>query len=148
MLLRTILVLCLGLAVVACSPRTAIRGNLLTDTQIAQIKAGETDRTAVNRLLGPPSTQGTFDSRVWYYIGRNEKKWAFFNPSVSEQKVVAIYFDEGGIVEHIERYNKDDAREVDVVDRETPTSGRSIGFFEQMFGNLGTFGGGSGGGEP
>ena len=137
LILRILVILALVASLSACSGRKATRGNLLTDSQIADIKVGETNRKTLVRLLGPPSTLGTFDSQVWYYIGRRTKQWAFMKPDVLEQKVVAIYFNDQGVVEHIERYGGDDARTVEIVNRETPTSGHSIGFFEQMMGNLG-----------
>lgn len=121
----------------ACSPRTAIRGNLLTASQVAKIQVGQTDRNGVARLLGPPSARSTFDQQVWYYIGSREEKWAFMNPNVEEQRVLAVYFDNRGTVERLQRYSESDARDIDIVSRETPTSGRSVGFFEQIFGNLG-----------
>ena len=122
----------------ACSPRTAIRGNLLAESQIARIKVGESDQRSIARMLGPPSAQSTFDKQIWYYIGTHEEKWAFMNPGIEEQRVVAIYFDQRGTVERVQRFSQADARDVDLVSRETPTSGHSIGFFEQIFGNLGT----------
>lgn len=128
----------LGLALVtACSPRTAIRGNLLTESQVARVKVGETDRNSVARLLGPPSARSTFDKQIWYYIGTREEKWAFMNPGVEEQRIVAVYFNDQGTVERVRRYTEADSRDVDVVGRETPTTGRSVGFFEQIFGNIG-----------
>ena len=128
----------LGLALLAaCSPRTAIRGNLLTDSQVGRITVGETDRRSVSRLLGPPSARSTFDKQIWYYIGTREEKWAFMNPGVDEQRVVAVYFDEQGVVERVQSYSKENARDINIVGRETPTTGRSVGFFEQLFGNLG-----------
>lgn len=128
----------LGMALLAaCSPRTAIRGNFVTESQVARIKAGETSRTSIARMLGPPSAQSTFDRRIWYYIGTREEKWAFMNPNVEEQHIVAVYFDERGTVERVRRYSETDARDIDIVSRETPTSGRTVGFFEQIFGNLG-----------
>lgn len=128
----------LGLALLgACSPRTAIRGNLLTESQVARVKVGQTDQGSVSRLLGPPSARSTFDKQIWYYIGTREEKWAFMNPGVEDQRVLAVYFNGRGVVERVQRYNLADARDVDIVGRETPTTGRSVGFFEQIFGNLG-----------
>lgn len=121
----------------ACSPRAATHGNLLTDGQMSEIKVGLTTKSDLVRLVGPPSAQGTFDSRVWYYIGRQVTQWAFFNPNVKQQKSIAVHFDRRDVVERVEFYGKDDTRTVDVVDRVTPTSGRSLGFFEQIFGNIG-----------
>lgn len=143
MTLRTInrigVAMVLGAALLAaCSPRTAIRGNLVTESQVARIKAGETNQNAIARMLGPPSARSTFDKQIWYYIGTREEKWAFMNPGVEEQRIVAVYFDERGTVERVQRYSEKDARDIDLVSRETPTTGRSVGFFDQIFGNLGT----------
>lgn len=145
LLLTTAIAAAVIVALGGCSPRKDIRGNLLTNSQLSTIQPGTTKRETVLRVLGPPSTEGTFDNQVWYYIGRQEESWAFLNPDIIEQKVVALYFDERGVVEHVERYNGDDRRQVDVVERETPTSGHKIGFFEQILGNLGVLGGGLGG---
>lgn len=145
LLVTTAVAVAFAVAVGGCSPRKNVRGNLLTDSQLATIQPGTTNRETVLRVLGPPSTEGTFDNQIWYYIGRQEEEWAFLNPDIVEQKIVALYFTEGGVVEHIERYSGDDGRQVDVVERETPTSGHKIGFFEQILGNLGVLGGGAGG---
>ena len=136
--LAAAIVLALGTG--GCSARKAVRGNFLTDAQLSTVQVGTTNRQTVMRVLGPPSTEGTFDNQVWYYIGRQTEEWAFFEPDVLAQRVVAIYFNDKGVVEHIERYNRKDARQVDIVERETPTSGHKIGFFEQILGNLGVLG--------
>jgi len=128
-----------------CTARKEVRGNYLTDAQLSTIQVGTTNRQTVMRVLGPPSTEGTFDKQVWYYIGRQTEEWAFLEPEVLEQRVVAIYFNERGVVEHMERYGQNDARAVSIVERETPTSGHKIGFFEQILGNLGVLGTGAGG---
>ncbi len=139
---RSFLAFALLAALAACSGQKEVRGNFLTEAQMASLTIGKTSRQDVVRQLGPPSTEGTFDSQVWYYIGRRTSRVAFFKPDVTAQQVVAIYFDDAGRVELVQKYNKDDSRDVDVVTRETPTSGHSIGFFEQILGNLGVLGGG------
>jgi outer membrane protein assembly factor BamE (lipoprotein component of BamABCDE complex) len=140
---RLALVLALAAALAACGARKDVRGNYLTQTQLAAISVGKTDRETVLRVLGPPSTEGTFDQQIWYYIGRHTESWAFLNPEILDQKVVAIYFNDKGVVEHLQQYGEADSRPVDIVERETPTSGNKMGFFEQVFSNLGVLGGGS-----
>ena len=122
-----------------CSPQTANRGHLPPTSQLDKLKVGMHSKEYVKGLLGTPSTVGTFDRNVWYYIGRRTEKWAFFKQSVLDQQIVAIYFDPKGKIEHIQKYNKADMREIDIVDGKTPTSGRKLGVFEQIFGNLGRF---------
>jgi outer membrane protein assembly factor BamE (lipoprotein component of BamABCDE complex) len=141
-IVRLSLIIALVAALAACGARREVRGNYLTDTQLAKIKVGSTNRDTVLHVLGPPSTEGTFDRHVWYYIGRQTEEWAFLNPEVLDQRVLAVYFNDKGIVEHLQRYSYADARQVDIVARETPTSGHKIGFFEQILGNLGVLGGG------
>ena len=145
---RLPLIIALAATLAACGARKDIRGNYLAETQLASISVGSTNRDAVLHTLGPPSTEGTFDRHVWYYIGRQTEAWGFLNPDIIDQKVIAIYFDDKGVVEHIQRYSEADARKVDIVERETPTSGAKIGFFEQILGNLGALGALGGQDEP
>ncbi len=106
---------------------------------VSQITPGESTRGTVEDLLGTPTAVATFDDRTWYYIGRKTEKFAFFEPEVLEQQVVAIHFDPSGVVEEVKLYGPDDAREVELVDRTTPTAGKELTAIQQLFGNLGRF---------
>ena len=127
----------LAVALGACAPKTALRGNLPRAYQLEQIEVGQQRKQEVARILGSPSTAGAFDDSVWYYISRRTETWAFFGEDVIEQQVLALYFDERGVLQHMETYTQDDARDIAASDRTTPTAGRELGFFEQIFGNLG-----------
>lgn len=133
--------LAIALLVGACSPRVAVRGNLPREEQLTKIKIGEQNRNEVAEILGTPSTLGTFDDKVWYYISRKTEKFAFLDEKVVDQQVIAVYFSERDQVEAVYRYNKDDLREVGMVARKTPTAGKDLSFFDQLIGNLGRFGG-------
>ena len=52
---------------------------------------------------------------------------------------MAIEFDEQGTVSRIDRHDLNGAREIDLVDRETPTSGNEMSVLEQFLGNIGRF---------
>ena len=52
---------------------------------------------------------------------------------------MAIEFDEQGTVSRIDRHDLNGAREIDLVDRETPTSGNELSVLEQFLGNIGRF---------
>jgi len=132
--------LALALFINACAPRIEVRGNLPREEQLSKIKIGEQNRNEVSKVLGTPSTLGTFDDKVWYYISRKTEKFAFFREQIIDQQVIAIYFDDRNFVAAIHRYNKDDLREVNMVERTTPTSGKALSIFNQLIGNLGRFG--------
>ena len=129
----------LGLAVSACSPTVATRGNLTDPDRLAEIKAGESRREDVAGVLGTPTSAGTFDPNVWYYIGQKTEKVAFFRPEVVERRVVIVHFDDAGVVQEIKQLDANDGQDIEMVDRTTPTAGRELGFLEQMLGNVGRF---------
>ena len=129
----------LVLVIAACSTFVDQRGNLPEEDKLAEIQPGVSTREQVQQLLGTPSSTSTFDDSTWYYISKKTEQWAFLAPETVEQKVVAIDFDADGKVRDIRTRGLDDAKEVAMVDRATPTPGKTLGFFEQLFGNLGKF---------
>jgi outer membrane protein assembly factor BamE (lipoprotein component of BamABCDE complex) len=127
------------LALAACTGRVDTRGNLADPEVVSQITPGESTRGTVEDLLGSPTTVATFNDSTWYYIGRKTERFAFFEAEVLEQQVVAIHFDQAGTVDDVKVYGPDDAREIELVDRTTPTAGKELTVLQQLFGNLGRF---------
>lgn len=125
------------LALSACGLPAATHGNLVEDTRLSLVQPGVSTRDDVAYILGTPTAQGTFDDSNWYYIGEVVKPRTFRAPEVLERRVLAIRFDETGVVEEIDEMTLEDAQEVELVERETPTLGRTVTFWEQMLGNLG-----------
>jgi outer membrane protein assembly factor BamE (lipoprotein component of BamABCDE complex) len=135
----------MGLALAACSPSVDTRGNLADKDRLQQITPGVSTRDDVAAVLGTPSTMGTFDPNTWYYIGARTEKTAFFRPDTVERKVVVVKFDEAGTVADVHQLDQSAGKEVELVERTTPTAGRDLNFIEQMLGNVGRFSGGNGG---
>lgn len=125
----------------ACTPAVDTRGNMPPADVVETIKPGVTTRTQVSQILGSPSSVATFNDRTWYYIGRKTETVAFFQPELMDQQVLVVRFDDGGVVEDIEKRGMEAVRDVSPVERETPTAGHTLGFFEQLFGNIGRFSG-------
>jgi outer membrane protein assembly factor BamE (lipoprotein component of BamABCDE complex) len=140
---RGTLLAAVGLAVVmtatACTPRIDQRGNRPDEEQVVLINPGVDDKNRVAELIGTPSTISTFDDRTWYYISKRTETTAFFDPELVDQEVLAISFDEGGIVENMRVYGPEDGRTIAYVDRTTPTEGNELTFIQQLLGNLGRF---------
>jgi outer membrane protein assembly factor BamE (lipoprotein component of BamABCDE complex) len=124
-----------------CSPREDYRGYAFDDAKLHQIKPGAQTQNEVARLLGSPSSIATFKEHndTWYYIAKETQTVAFWSPETTDQKVVAIEFDDKGRVKEVRNYAMKDGRVISPVGRETPTSGHEYGFFEQLFGNVGRF---------
>ncbi|HEX5795312.1 MAG TPA: outer membrane protein assembly factor BamE [Geminicoccaceae bacterium] len=132
-----IFALALGLA--ACAPEVSTHGYRLDDAALARLEPGRTTRDEALQLLGSPSSVATFDERVWYYVTQRTERMSFYQEEVVDQQVLAITFDDSGVVRDIERQELADARQLALVDRETPTSGSELSMLEQFLGNLGRF---------
>ncbi len=126
-----------ALAVAGCAPEINVRGHVPNPDSLAQIKPGQQTRDQVLDLLGSPSSVGTFEDTRWYYISRRTEHLAFYEPEVMEAQVVMVEFDTAGFVKQVAHLPDEDIREIELVERETPTKGRELGFLQQILGNIG-----------
>ncbi len=129
-----------------CTTSEQIRGFFVDEELFEAVTPGIDNVNSVRRMLGNPSASGTFDPGVWYYVSTYTKKKSFFHEKASKHDVLAITFDGKGIVEDTKRYSLADTRSINVRKDTTPTRGKKLGFFEQIFGNIGRFAAGPPGG--
>jgi outer membrane protein assembly factor BamE (lipoprotein component of BamABCDE complex) len=129
-----LIVVLAGLA--ACTPRTNVQGNVVDPDLLSQIKPGEIKKEEVQALIGTPSSVSPFDQNTWYYISKSTRRFAFLKPEILEQKVIEIEFDKKGMVTAIHKFGEQDGKDVQVVERTTPTRGKSLGMFDQLWSTL------------
>jgi outer membrane protein assembly factor BamE (lipoprotein component of BamABCDE complex) len=129
----------LGVALAACSPRVNSHGNLPDPDLLADIEVGQVTKSDVVQILGSPSSLAPFDGDVWYYVSAKTKTFAFFEPEITERKVVVIRFDKRGIVSALKSFGLEEALKLEMVERKTPTAGNELGLLRQLFGNIGRF---------
>ena len=127
----------IGLLAAGCAPRISNHGAMPVRDRMDDVAAGVDTRGSVLRKLGRPSAVGSFDDARWYYIASRMEATAFLAPEETERQVVAVDFDEQGVVRAVERYGLDDAREIAFADETTPSYGRQLTVAQQLFGNLG-----------
>lgn len=127
----------LGLA--SCTSIISTHGHRLDAAALAQVEPGQSSQGDVIQLLGSPSSLATFDDRTWYYVSQRTERHSFYNTTVVSQDVVAIMFDDQGMVRRVNRHDLNGATEIALVDRETPTSGNEMSMLEQFLGNIGRF---------
>ena len=123
----------------ACTSQVSTHGHRLDAAAVAQIEPGQSSQRDVIQLLGSPSSLATFDNHTWYYVTQRTESHTFYYRTVVAQDVVAIVFDDQGVVSRINRHDLNGAREIDLVDRETPTAGNELTMLEQFLGNIGRF---------
>jgi outer membrane protein assembly factor BamE (lipoprotein component of BamABCDE complex) len=134
----------LALLLAGCVVSQDQRGNLPDPDKLAEIKPGTTTKEQVVKILGSPSSAGTFDDDTWYYISRKTKQVAFFSPEVIDQQVFIIDFTDDGVVKDLGHKTMADAESITPAPGATPAPGRELSFMEQLIGNIGRFGSGGG----
>jgi outer membrane protein assembly factor BamE (lipoprotein component of BamABCDE complex) len=111
------------------------RGYQLDDKTLAGLKPGES-KEKVLQLLGTPSTTSTVGGDAWYYISQTtDRKLAFMQPTITDQRVLAAYF-KGPKLERVANYGMQDGKVFDFLNRTTPTAGGDTGFVQNMLTNL------------
>jgi outer membrane protein assembly factor BamE (lipoprotein component of BamABCDE complex) len=133
------LMMCGIVALTGCSPTVDQRGNLPDPVKLAEIQPGVTTKDGIAQLLGTPSTVSTFNDKTWYYISRRTEQVAFWDPTVLDQEVVVVAFDDSGVVRDVGRRTLADGEAIEPSARETPAPGHELTFIEQLIGNVGRF---------
>ncbi len=139
----TPLLLCVaaGLALSACGNGRMVRGYVF-DKQLADaIQPGVDNRQSVESTLGTPTVRAAFDENRWYYVSTTVRVRPVFWPDPKEHRVMAVAFNDKGVVTDVENFDLSHMRSVDPVGDKTPTRGRDLNFFQQIFGNVGRFSG-------
>lgn len=127
------------LALAGCTPTKAVRGNLVEDYRLEQVKPGMSTASDVVGILGSPTSTDPFDPNIWYYIGQKTEKKGILDPKVTQERILRLTFDpDTRILSDItpvdnQRNNIPLAKDV------TPTSGNEMTAVQQMLGNMGKF---------
>jgi outer membrane protein assembly factor BamE (lipoprotein component of BamABCDE complex) len=125
----------------ACAQVVTVHGQEPDPDALAKIEPGTSSKREVELALGTPSTLGVFRENVWYYMSERTEKTAFLDPELLERKIVAVVFNDNGVVEDVVTYTENDRQEVELVSRVTPTAGNELSLLQQLFGNIGRFSG-------
>jgi outer membrane protein assembly factor BamE (lipoprotein component of BamABCDE complex) len=133
--LAAALALAATLTVTGCDSFTQVyqRGYVLPEGALEQVPLGAT-QDLVLIVLGTPSTVATVSGEVFYYISqRAEQKLAFMPQQVTNQRVIAVYFDKQRRVQRIANYGLKDGRVFDFVARTTPSGGTELNYLNYIF---------------
>jgi outer membrane protein assembly factor BamE (lipoprotein component of BamABCDE complex) len=126
-----------ALAVAGCSTReTFQRGYVLPEGALEQIPLGASQEQVL-LVLGTPSTVATVSGEAFYYISqRADRPIAFMRTKVTDQRVIAVYFDKDRKVQRLAEYGMKDGKVFDFVSRTTPTSGNDLNVITTIIHNL------------
>jgi outer membrane protein assembly factor BamE (lipoprotein component of BamABCDE complex) len=124
-----------GAVLASCDSFTQVyqRGYVVPEGALEQLPLGAS-QDQVLIVLGTPSTVATVSGEVFYYISqRAEQKLAFLNQHVTNQRVIAVYFDKSRRVSRLANYGLKDGKVFDFVSRTTPSGGSELNYLNYIF---------------
>lgn len=128
----------LVVALAGCSETITKHGQLFRESDLQQIQPGMMQEQVKLALGSPTTTTTTGSGQVYYYISSTMSQKAFFAPEEIDRRVVAVYFNETGMVQRVANYGLKDGKIFDFVSSTTPApGGNEDGILKQLFRNLG-----------
>lgn len=136
---RIVLALALG-AVLAGAGCTAVyhnHGYVPNDDELAQIEVGKSTQQDVASAIGRPSSTGLLKGAGWFYVGSRWKHQGARAPQEIDRQVVAVSFDEAGVVENVERFGLERGEVVVLSRRITKSNIKGISLIRELLGSIG-----------
>lgn len=126
----------LATALASCGPPPVQHGYVLSETALEQVPVGSS-REQVLLVLGTPSTTSTLGGETYYYISQIAETKPLMGTSITDQRVLAVYFDDTGAVREIANYGLQDGKIFDFISRKTRTGGAEVSLIAQLLGAIG-----------
>jgi outer membrane protein assembly factor BamE (lipoprotein component of BamABCDE complex) len=125
-----------ALTLAGCTRETFQRGYVLPEGALEQIPLGASQEQVL-LVLGTPSTVATVSGEAFYYISqRADRPIMFMQTQVTDQRVIAVYFDRTRKVQRLAEYGMKDGHLFDFVSRTTPTSGNDLSVITTIMHNF------------
>lgn len=123
--------------VTACSPIVRNHGYIPSEEDLTLLTPGVDTRETVAASVGAPSAGGVVSDGDYYYVRSRWETRGPFAPKEVDRQVLAISFDDSGVLENIERFTLEDGRVIALSRRVTDTTIRNVSFLRQLLGNIG-----------
>ncbi|MEM9551886.1 MAG: outer membrane protein assembly factor BamE [Pseudomonadota bacterium] len=112
-------------------------GYVPTEEDLSEIVVGVDTRETVVETVGQPSSLGLLEESGYYYVSSRVRYYGPREPQIVDRQLVAITFDNSGVVQNIERLGLEDGQVVTLQRRVTNAAVEENTFLRQLFGNFG-----------
>lgn len=126
-----------ALALSACVAQIRNHGYLPSDDELEQIVVGRATKDTVRDVIGTPQAEGLLAASGWYYVRSEFQHLGAFEPKEIDRQVLAISFNDSGVVTNVERFGLENGRVIALSRRVTTANVQGTTFLSQLFGNLG-----------
>ncbi len=99
----------------------------------------KTNKNDIKKILGNPSTKSKFDNDVWIYIERKQTQSELKNlgrMKIFKNDVLVLELDNYGVLKKKEFYNKDDMKNIKVVEATTEAGFRKNSFIYDFMSSM------------
>jgi outer membrane protein assembly factor BamE (lipoprotein component of BamABCDE complex) len=137
--MKTMVIAASVVVLVGCSATYKYHGYAPDDDALADVIVGADTRETVGEIIGRPSSAGILEDGNWYYVSTKMRHYTYKAPAAVERQLVAVSFDDAGVVENVERFGLEDGRVITLSRRVTdlPVKGPTV--LGQIISNIGNF---------
>jgi len=127
----------LALGLSACAATYVNHGYIPPPEELETILPGVDTRASVENAIGRPTASGVVGENTWFYVASRQRFYTYQAPEVIEREIVAISFDERGVVQNIRELGLEDGQVVRLSRRVTESNIQEVTFLRQLLGNFG-----------
>ncbi|MFD2175375.1 outer membrane protein assembly factor BamE [Rhodobacter lacus] len=125
------------LATAGCTAIYENHGYVPTEEDLAQIEVGKSTQQDVAYAVGRPSSMGLLQGAGWYYVGSRWKHYGPRAPQEIEREVVAVSFDDKGVVDNVERFGLEKGEVVVLSRRVTKSNIKGVSLARELLSSFG-----------
>jgi outer membrane protein assembly factor BamE (lipoprotein component of BamABCDE complex) len=123
-MIKILYIIFLSLIVTNCSFKPVVKhhGVPFLEKKQSSLVINKTNKNDIMKILGNPSTKSKFDNDVWIYIERKQtqsKLKNFGKMKIYENNILVLDIDNYGVLKKKEFYNKEDMKNIKVVEATT-----------------------------
>ena len=123
-MIKILYIIFLSLIVANCSFKKVVKhhGVPFLEKKQESLIVNKTNKNDIKKILGNPSTTSKFDNDVWIYIERKQTQSEFKNfgkMKIYKNDVLVLDIDKYGILKGKKFYNKDDMKNIKMVEATT-----------------------------
>jgi outer membrane protein assembly factor BamE (lipoprotein component of BamABCDE complex) len=121
----------------ACTPVIRNHGYVPAEDELALVEVGVDTRETVGQKIGRPSTSGLLNDDGWYYVQSQYRLVGPREPKEIDRKVLAVTFNEAGVLENVALFGLEDGQVVEISRRVTETNIKGVSIITQLLGSFG-----------
>ena len=131
----------ISIIVTNCSFKPVVKHHGVPYLEIKQAKliVNETNKNDIKKILGNPSTTSKFDNDVWIYIERKQTQSKLSNlgrMKIFKNDVLVLEIDNFGILKKKNFYNKNDMKDIKIVETTTQAGFRKNSFIYDFMSSM------------